>query len=1240
MTLRAAPLLLLAIGACVGDPTGPGVLFVTAVGARADTVWSGAPGEPIPSVAIRVKDADGELVAGAAITWEAVGRNAQIIYGSAETDAHGFAAAVWQLGTDASEEQQLRVMVQSRHRPGVLTLRARAVPHVVAQLRVSVDSPAVLRVGDSLPIAVTAIDPFGNTFPAPPARLSLSDTTMGKVIGSVVVGGPRRGATDLTVISDYVTSRIPLHVVQYVAAIIPAVDTLTFRSLGAVLPIAYRVRDDRGRVVGDTIATVSIADTSVAQVTDTMVRASRPGLTALRLAVGAVTENVAINVQQRIASLQLRDTIRFDALRDTTTIYAIARDSLGYPVLNPDLVFEVANDQVVTLSPDRSLEAVTPGVTVLTLRDAVTGVTASAPIVVQQRVATIDVPQIAFDALGDTVPIAAVPHDRLGSVVVGAPLTYSISDSGVVRAESGRRLRSAAEGRAVLTVTDPETGTVGTADVIVAQRVRTLTLSKDSIGYDALGDSTPVTFDARDRLGAAVNSATVSYSSTEPSVVSVDPQGVTRSVGNGSALIIAASSDGPADTVRLTVAQRVIAIRLDQDSLLFESLHAVRTAGAHPIDRLGAVVLSASLSYAVEDSRIAEVDGAGEVRAVANGTTGLLLVVGADTSRVGLRVTQRPVRVSVSADTIRFQAFGDSVTLGATALDSLGSPVASGITGFALDDPAIAVVTDSSTVHATANGVTHATIGVAGITGQVVVIVNQVPTTLNVSVTFGNPVITLPTGAPLPLLCQAADRNGYAIAGEPAFVGSVKGTVTGSGCANAQVARSGYDTLVFAAGAVQTRIGVIVATVPDSVGVITAAQPLTTVTRIRYEGEDLENPAVLALRPMVQEILAEYGNPTTNLGKARALRDWIARTAVHPHPPLHPDGSTANLGVLPPGKTWFDVNTIIYHQSSPDSMTNASNAYWRSVGYDGYAMLDRLLGTLDPATGLRADDGMMVHLGGARYQIRDLQSYRYPICTFQAIMLNALWAAARLQGMLSSTIDHDPAAVFIPDLNKWVYEDPTFNEEYSLDGVGDPLSPAELLGYSSSGEAGRLRAIKFPGPTADPETYIPAESYVGEHPAGMTIMGSQLNSRVVGIGGWSTRLVQIDGPLLATAPPPWSNPLSYVPVASTVAFPILAPIIDRVDLQDSVYVVQLSSTFPSAVRLERRVNAGQWESASSVDVLPVGQCLVEYRSLDEQGNYSATTRLDIWVPRGQGFLEQAVPGSTRSTSRYCAPWPN
>jgi len=252
------------------------------------------------------------------------------------------------------------------------------------------------------------------------------------------------------------------------------------------------------------------------------------------------------------------------------------------------------------------------------------------------------------------------------------------------------------------------------------------------------------------------------------------------------------------------------------------------------------------------------------------------------------------------------------------------------------------------------------------------------------------------------------------------------------------------------------------------------------------------------------------------------------------------------------------------------------------------------------------------------------------------IMLNALWAAAGLQGMLTSTVGHDPAAVFIPELDEWVYEDPTFNEEYRLDGVGNPLSSADLLTHTTVGEVGRLQAIKFPGPSFDPEIYIPSATYIAEHPVGFVIMGSQLNSDVVGVGGWPSRSVQIDGPGIETAPLPFSNPTAYPRVSADVAFPSLGVVVDSTALEDSVFVVHLSSTFPDHGRFERRVEGQGWEVVGAVNILPVGACKVEYRSVDLVGSVSASTILDVWVPRGQSFVQAAPLGSLRSQSTSCS----
>src|SRR5262249_5794668 len=220
--------------------------------------------------------------------------------------------------------------------------------------------------------------------------------------------------------------------------------------------------------------------------------------------------------------------------------------------------------------------------------------------------------------------------------------------------------------------------------------------------------------------------------------------------------------------------------------------------------------------------------------------------------------------------------------------------------------------------------------------------VDQVPVSVNVSSPLEDSVVTLAPQSVVPLSCQIFDRNGYQVTRDLPLVRSVKGTISGTGCLDARAIRSGYDTLVFSVGSLQTRVPVIVATALDSVGVIIDAPLFPTDSRIRFLGEELDKPLVNALEPLVRDILASYGSPTTNLDRARALRDWVARTAVSPDPAVHPSASTANLSVLPLGKTWGDVNGVLSMEE-----WDRDAEFWSGQYYDGYQMLDRLLGTLD-----------------------------------------------------------------------------------------------------------------------------------------------------------------------------------------------------------------------------------------------------------------------------------------------------
>jgi hypothetical protein len=1216
--LGQATLLLLSLAAaCLGDPVGPGSLAVSTMGGALDTVWVGAPGENVPGgIRLRVTDDAGRPLPGAALTWEVIGRNAQLLAATAQTGATGIASAGWQLGTDAAEEQRLHVLVRTSSHQHEVVVRARAVPHIVSQLRLEADTPAVLRLGDTLEVRPTAIDPYGNVFPAP-------DVTR-------IIGGPLRGRSVVDITSGGVTIQLPLDVVQYVAAIEPVIDTIQLFSLGAEMPVAYVVRDDRGRVVADTAAALALADTTVASLAAERVRSLKNGVTSVRLSIDGVEAVVGIEVVQRIASLRLRrDTIRFDALLDTTTVYPIAHDSLGSNIPHPAVVVQVANTGVVELA-GRLLQARTPGVTMVTVEDSVTGVATVAPVVVQQRITAIEVGARTFDALGDTQSVAALARDRLGSLVASASLEYSVSDTSIAVLDAENRLRSRREGTVVLSARDPATGVMATADVTVDQVVTALRAGVDALDFDALNDTVPLVLDARDRLGAVVSSAELSFASSDTSVATVSSAGVVRSRHNGSVALVIASADGPGDTVAVEVTQRVAAIALGQDSLIFASLNAEQVLAATPVDRLGSAVETAMLTFSQDDPALAEVDGSGRVRALANGVGAVFVLHGSDTARVGLRVEQRPYRVRLSADTIRFDAFGESATLTGVAEDSLGSAIVGGIPELALTAPAGVVERQDSgeVITARANGVTGVTLTVAGITGTAVVIVDQVAVSMNAAVTFGNPVITLPAGSTLPMSCQASDRNGFAI-DRDAVVSSVKGTVTGT-CDDARVERSGYDTLVVAMNGAQGRVPVIVATRPDSVGITFAAQPLPDDPRIRYVGEDLGDPSILALRPLVAEILAAYGNPTSSLGRARAIRDWVARTAIYATP-IIPNNSTDNLSALPSGKTWADVNAVLSQEQ-----WDRDRAFWADISGDGHAILDRLLGAIDPATGMRADDGMMVHIAGAHYRMRDIESYRFLLCTYQTVIVNTLWAAAGLRGMLLWTYAHDPATVFIPELGRWVYQDPSFNNDF-INDEGDLLSPADLLELSRNGMAGSARPVRIAGPSYDPETFVQNQTYFRPFPQGFPFMGAMVFKYQGDPNptAWTGRFVQIDVPELENYSP--ANDESQFPRVTPVqAFPTLGVVLQDVRTEDSVIVVRLGSNHPNPQRFERRVQGGEWETVPAENVLPVGACSVEFRSVDDLGTYSTSAIVDVWAPRTADFVLTGDPLGLRNQSRFCS----
>src|SRR5213082_170388 len=496
--------------------------------------------------------------------------------------------------------------------------------------------------------------------------------------------------------------------------------------------------------------------------------------------------------------------------------------------------------------------------------------------IVQKILATPDT--VRFHSLGQTATLAVQLLDDRGLPVRDSLPVDSVAVDTVVKVHAGSTytIQSLANGMTPVTL---RAGPVArTVQVVVHQRVASVKLSAGRATLDALGDTVQLAVAISDSLGAPLANQALAYSATDTSVVTVASGGLVTSKGNGSAWIHTQAWNGVGDSIHVVVVQQVARVLVPRDSIDFSALKATFAIGATAVDRLGSSVPTAALTYASLAPSIASVDTTGSIRALGNGTALIAARFGSDTAWVAVRVAQRPVRMLVPADTVRFVALGDTQAFRITAVDSLGSTLTNMGVNVRIADTTVADQADSASLRSRGNGSTVAALAVGGLAVQVPITVNQVPVTMTAAVTYGNPVLTLPVGASVPMTCQALDRNGFVIPETPAFVGSVHGTVMGSRCGDVRVQRSGYDTLLFALGSTTARVPVIVATAPDSVGVLAAAQPLTTVQRDLYVGEDLANPLILALRPLLSDIMAAYGNPTSNLDRARAIRDCVART--------------------------------------------------------------------------------------------------------------------------------------------------------------------------------------------------------------------------------------------------------------------------------------------------------------------------------------------------------------------------
>jgi len=289
-----------------------------------------------------------------------------------------------------------------------------------------------------------------------------------------------------------------------------------------------------------------------------------------------------------------------------------------------------------------------------------------------QVAATINVsPSSAeLSSFGETLQLNATVLDQNGQAIAGAVVDWASSDNSVAS---------------------------------VNQRPAQITVSPDAAMFASIGDTVRLTAEAADANGNAVADPSLNWTSEDDGVATVDEGGLVTAAGNGS-VDITVSTGGASGSAAITVAQVVVAIDVLPAATTLFSLGDTLRLVATGVDANGHAATGLDVTWMSENDAVVSVDADGLVTAVRTGSTDVFAHSGEHRDSAGVTVAQLAAEVQVSPSVDTLAAVGDTVRLGAVALDANGNEVEDTDYEWTAPHPAVVTVDDNGLVTAAGTG--------------------------------------------------------------------------------------------------------------------------------------------------------------------------------------------------------------------------------------------------------------------------------------------------------------------------------------------------------------------------------------------------------------------------------------------------------------------------------------------------------------------------------------------------------
>ena len=373
--------------------------------------------------------------------------------------------------------------------------------------------------------------------------------------------------------------------------------------------------------------------------------------------------------------------------------------------------------------------------------------------------------------VGQTMQLAAAAKDASGAPLSGRTFSWASTSEAVATVGAGGLVTSVAPG--TVTIRATADGKSGEVTLSVSPRpVGAVVVTPAAISI-TVGGSQQLAAAVSDTAGGPLTDRAVSWSSSDPSIVSVSPSGVVSAAGVGGPVTITASAEGKSGAATVTVTPVPVAtVALEPGSA---SLRVGASTRFRVVARDGAgnVLAGRAATLVTSNAAVATVDASGLLTAVGVGTATLTATVEGKTAVAEITVVPVPVAsLAIEPATASIQV-GATLQLRVVARDAAGNVLTGRAVSLTSSNPAIVAV-DASRATGVAEGTARVTATSEGQSAVAEITVSPVPVA---SLAIEPATASVAVGATLQLRVVARDAAGNVLTGRPVTLTSQNGGV-------------------------------------------------------------------------------------------------------------------------------------------------------------------------------------------------------------------------------------------------------------------------------------------------------------------------------------------------------------------------------------------------------------------------------------------------------------------------------